>query len=69
MNKKVEIYCVDGHPACDLAVGIFDAKGIEYTKIPVDTDMKLAVEMWLVPNAMFCHRFLSDTIISAHCLS
>lgn len=46
MNKKVEIYCVDGHPACDLAVGIFDAKGIEYTKIPVDTDMKLAVEMW-----------------------
>ena len=54
MNKKVEIYCVDGHPACDLAVGIFDAKGIEYTK---------------VPNAMFCHRFLSDTIISAHCLS
>ena len=33
MNKKVEIYCVDGHPACDLAVGIFDAKGIEYTKI------------------------------------
>ncbi len=46
MKNKVEIYCVDGHEACDLAVGIFEAKGIEYTKIPVDKDMKLAVEMW-----------------------
>lgn len=46
MNKKVVMYCVNGHKACDLAAGIFDAKGIEYEKLLVDTDMKLAVEMW-----------------------
>lgn len=46
MNKKVEMYCVEGHPACDMAASIFDAKGIEYQKLLVDTDMKLAVEMW-----------------------
>lgn len=46
MNKKVEMYCVEGHKACDLAASIFDAKGIKYEKLLVDTDMKLAVEMW-----------------------
>lgn len=46
MKKKVEMYCVEGHKACDLAAQIFDAKGIEYEKLLVDKDMKLAVEMW-----------------------
>lgn len=69
MNKKVEMYCVEGHPACDMAASIFDAKGIEYQKLLVDTDMKLAVEMWHVPNATFCHRFLSVTIISGALLN
>lgn len=46
MKNNVEMYCVEGHEACDLAAGIFEAKGIEYKKILVDSDMKLAVEMW-----------------------
>ncbi len=46
MKNKVEMYCVEGHPACDMAAQIFDKMGIEYTKLLVDTDMKLAVEMW-----------------------
>ncbi len=46
MTKKVEMYCVEGHKACDIAAQIFEARGIECTKLLVDTDMKLAVEMW-----------------------
>ena len=46
MSAKIEMYCVEGHQACELACQFLESRGIPFQKIVVGIDMNLAVEMW-----------------------